>query len=365
MRKIEGVLSDELEAHVGAMSVDKAESFKVSTYRQLMSHIAQLAYLNKDFLLFFRGQADDFKNRAGSSTFYPGIYRDDYLQSREVFYRYEILNQASKLLVNAFEHQKIDGYREIKRKTYIQWSILQHYEVCRTPLLDFTHSVRVACSFAQMNNSGPVAHVFVFALPYITNRISINSEHDLVNVRLLSICPPDAMRPYYQEGYLVGTDDITTDYDSKTELDFKNRLVAKFEIPNSTKFWGRGFSKIPESVLYPRQDKIQKLCDELQVSLEDDLQPGDLGEFLKEWASLEEALRDRAGKFRPRHFSAREAIITLQKQSSLPKDFAYELDGIRRLRNQVVHSPKMIESREIQAGLADLRSALARLRRDF
>lgn len=365
MRQIEGTLSAELEAHVGMRSVDKAEPFKVSTYRQLMSHIAQLAYLNKDFLLFFRGQADDFKNRAGSSTFYPNIYRDDYLPSREVFYRYEMLNQASKLLVEMFEHQNITGYREIKRKKYIQWSILQHYEVCRTPLLDFTHSVRVACSFAQMNNSGPVAYISVFALPYITNRISINSEHDLVNIRLLSICPPDAMRPYYQEGYLVGTEDITTDYESKTELDFKNRLVAKFEIPNTTKFWGRGFSKIPESVLYPKGDKIQKLCDELKVTLEQSLQPGGLGEFLKGWALLEEQLQDRARKFHSRHFSAREAITTLQKQGSLPKKFAYELDGIRRLRNQIVHRPTTISPGELQAGVDSLRNVLAMLQRNF
>ena len=62
-----------------------------------------------------------------------------------------------------------------------------------------------------------------FGLPYITNRISVNSEQDLVNVRLLSICPPDALRPYFQEGYLAGTDEVTTDYDSKDELDFTKR----------------------------------------------------------------------------------------------------------------------------------------------
>ena len=69
----------------------------------------------------------------------------------------------------------------------MQWSILQHYEVCGTPLIDFTHSFRVACSFAQLENESDRAYIYVFGLPYITNRISINSEHDLINIRLLSI----------------------------------------------------------------------------------------------------------------------------------------------------------------------------------
>ena len=46
------------------------------------------------------------------------------------------------------------------------------------------------------------AFVYVFGLPYYHNRISIDSEHDLVNIRLLSIMPPEALRAYFQEGFL-------------------------------------------------------------------------------------------------------------------------------------------------------------------
>lgn len=261
MRKIKGKLPQELrnDSNPGA-AIYMVPAYAVKTYRVLMELAAKLAYLNKDHLLFFRGQDNDYKNQKGSSSFYPSIYRGA-LKGEELPNRFEVLGQASKKLVEAFERNLIDGYSEIKKREYVQWSILQHYGICETPLLDFTHSVRVACSFAQLSNENNRGYVYVFGFPYLTNRISHNSEHDLVNVRLLSICPPDALRPYYQDGYLAATEGITTEYDNKKEkLDFKRRLIAKFEIPTSPDFWGEGFSSIPESVLYPKNDRIEELC---------------------------------------------------------------------------------------------------------
>ncbi|GAB4187701.1 MAG: hypothetical protein Tsb002_13220 [Wenzhouxiangellaceae bacterium] len=361
MRTIEGTVSEDLKAFLGDQVIAKADAFEVRTYRELMSHVAKLAFLNKDHLLFYRGQNTDYKNRAGSSTFYPNIYRDDPLPTQEVHYRFELLNQASKMLADAVQEQHINGAQEIKRKKYIQWSILQHYEVCSTPLLDFTHSLRVACSFAQLNNSTGSAFVYVFGLPYITNRISINSEHDLVNVRLLSICPPDALRPYYQDGYVAGTEDITQDYDSKTELDFRNRLIAKFKIPSSSKFWGKGFSSIPETALYPRSDRFLLLCESLKVSLEQDLRPQEIGEFLKHWTRLEELLNEYTKSLSDRRYSPGRSISLLQKYDKLTKDQAIQLDVLRKFRNQLVHQPKAIEPGEIGAYTQDLRNILSNL----
>lgn len=362
MRSIEGILPSNLKDLIGGKAIDKADPFEVKTYQKLMTQVARLAYLNKDYLLFFRGQNRDYKNKAGASTFYPSIYRGDYLPQREVHYRFELLNQASKLLIDKFNQDRIDGYPEIRRKKYVQWSILQHYEVCATPLLDITHSLRVACSFAQLNNDSNYGYVYVFGMPYITNRISINSEHDLVNIRLLSICPPDALRPYFQDGYLVGTEDVTTDYDSKTELDFKNRLIAKFIIPIDGKFWGRGFSAIPKRVLYPRGDKIGKLCRSLHVTLRNDIQPGEMGQFLKTWTELEEYILDQARKLQARTFSLREAISILAKKERYPKEIIYELDSLRRFRNQLVHKPKTIEPGEIQNYINKLTTVFGRIR---
>ena len=122
----------------------------MNTFRALVKHVARLAYANPDALLFFRGQDKDFPSRAGRTTLYPSIYRGDPLGSRELRHRFSLLDQAARLLVDKFKTAKIDGHKELRQKRFIQWSILQHYEVVSTPLIDLTQSLRVACSFAQM-----------------------------------------------------------------------------------------------------------------------------------------------------------------------------------------------------------------------
>lgn len=146
--------------------------------------------------MFFRVQTHDYKKaNSRKFTFYPTIYRG-YLPEEELKYSFDKLNIASEKLVKLFKENEIDGINELKRKKYIQWSILQHYEVTDTPLIDITQSLKVACSFAQLDEKSREVFVYVFGLYYI-NRISHNSEQDLVNIRLLSISPPKALRPYF------------------------------------------------------------------------------------------------------------------------------------------------------------------------
>jgi hypothetical protein len=266
--------------------------------------------------------------------------------------------------VDKFKSEKIEGHKELRQKRYIQWSILQHYEVLPTPLLDLTQSIRVACSFAQMRSSDSACYVYVFGLPYLTNRISINSEHDIVNVRLLSICPPSALRPYFQEGYLAGTADVTTDFDSKTELDFRNRLIAKFAIPRAKTFWGSGFDQIPETALNPRGDAILELCTALQTELSSELQPGQVGEFVKEWARLEEYLLENARRLTERNVSVREAITSLAKRGRLNQVQAFMLDSVRRFRNEVVHRPTTVQPGELEKWLSTVRRLWQDIRKD-
>ncbi|TDS13064.1 FRG domain-containing protein [Sphingobacterium paludis] len=348
MRRIQPELTDELLKHFGDPSkVGASDPFPVETFRELVEHTAKLAFKNKDHLIFYRGQSRDYKNKAGSSSFYPSIYRGDYLPIRELTNRFDILEGASKALVDLFDSKKIEGYKELKRRKAVQWSVLQHYEVCHTPYLDFTHSLRVACSFATMDNAEDFAYVFVFGLPYLTNRITINSEHDLINIRLLSICPPTALRPYFQEGYLAGTDDITTSYDTKTELDFNNRLLAKFKIPNNKSFWGKGFDQIPIKSLYPDKDPIFELCQQIKYIADKELRTGDLGEFLKSWAELEEKLITLARKQTDRFLSVREANRMLLENGYLDKEQSLQIDRLRTFRNTLVHTPKKVTTGQI------------------
>ena len=287
-----------LQDFIGSKTISEAPAYRVETYKELLNWVAKLATLNKDHLLFFRGQSNDHRNQNGSSTFFPSIYRER-LKKDEVKLRFERLRHASKILVESFRSKKLDGYTDIRRKKHMPWSILQHYEVCKTPLLDFTHSLRVACSFAKLGKDNrDFGYIYVFALPYITNRISINSEHDIVNVRLLSICPPDALRPYYQDGYLAGTEDITTNYGKdKEQLDFKRRLIAKFQITFNISFWEEELSPIPRTALYPKGDKILTLCEEIKKFLEYEFRPEEIKQYFKLQSEYEEMLNEKAKKF--------------------------------------------------------------------
>jgi len=183
------------------------------------------------------------------------------------------------------------------------------------------------------------------------NRISINSEHDIVNIRLLSICPPSALRPYFQEGYLAGSTDITTEFDSKTDLDFRNRLIAKFSIPRAKSFWGSGFEQIPETALFPTGDQIQTLCNQIKGELRDELLPVDLGKFIRVWAGIEGYLLDRGRRLTERNLSVREAISALAESKEIQPDQAILLDSIRSLRNRAVHQPTTILTSELREGL--------------
>jgi hypothetical protein len=348
MREIKPNITKEIEKHTNNLSVGKALPFPITNYRQLVEHIANLSFLNKDYLLFYRGQSRDYTNKAGDSTFYPSIYREENLKQNEIQYRFEILDQAAKELKRLFIKQKIEGYSDLSRKKYIQWSILQHYEVCKTPLLDFTHSLAVACSFAQLDNNESNGYVYAFALPYITNRISINSEHDIVNIRLLSICPPDALRPFFQEGYLAGTTDITDDYDSKNELDFNSRLIAKFEIPNNKVFWGNGVNRISKTMLYPKNDRIESLCKNLEIQLVKSIYPGDLGTFVTEWSKIERKLREEASQRSSRLSNLSQNIEILENYNILDRITANKINDLRRFRNTVIHKPESVSNQELQ-----------------
>lgn len=358
MRQIFGQLTDELNSHTTTKTVGKDPGFKINNFRDLVEQVAKLSYLNKDYLLFYRGQRNDYLNKADVSTFYPTIYRGEYLKQQELNYRFDLLKSASKLLIQAFRIQNIQGYSELARKKYIQWSILQHYEVTETPLIDVTQSLRVACSLAQLNNNNDTAFIYIFGLPYYTNRISINSEHDLVNIRLLSITPPSALRPYFQEGFLVGTEDITNEYVEKGELNLNQRLIAKFEIPNTKRFWNGGFDKIPKNALYPDNDIIKEICNTLKNDIKPEVEDSDIGHFLKLWTEIESYIIERSKKYQRNVFNLRKAFIILMEYEQYTNSITKEFYLLRNFRNKLVHNPMSVSKDEIRKMTANLQSLI-------
>jgi hypothetical protein len=116
MRQITPRLTPDLTRHLDGVEPAKADGIPIERFRTLMEQVAQLAYQNKDYLLFFRGQTRDFKNRVGASSFYPSIYRGERLSREELALRFDVLQSSAKRLVDAFQQEKIAGAPEVKRR---------------------------------------------------------------------------------------------------------------------------------------------------------------------------------------------------------------------------------------------------------
>jgi len=242
----------------------------VRSFRALVKEIAKISFNNPDLAIFYRGQKrEHFVTRSYTSA-YPSILRN--LKGRRpsrlfLSQRYEILYKADELLLNVFESKEWDGESVITKFPEVSWAILQHYEICDTPLLDVTSSLRVACSIALRHNRNE-GIVYAFGFPHTNGSISYYADEELINLRLLSICPPVAMRPHFQEGYLVGTFPTTEISWRTVQYDLSRRLIAKFVI-NRKKFWDTSFHEIPQKALFPRVDRMERLASGIHKSLQD------------------------------------------------------------------------------------------------
>ena len=265
IRKVWSHLSLESEEKHFSGEIRKSEPYEVKSFRSLVRIMAKISFHNPEWTLFFRGQDSDKKNLSGLTSLFPSIYRSrGGLLVRKVLLqkRFQILIDAEDQLLREFKDNKIDGYEHLINFREIRWAILQHYLVCRTPLLDLTQSLRVACSFALSNSKGD-GYLFVLGLPHVNGSISYSVEEQLLNIKLLSICPPEAIRPYYQEGYLAGNFPIIETARS-SKLDPARRLVAKFKL-RKIRFWNKNFQAIPENALMPKYDPMKKICDRISV----------------------------------------------------------------------------------------------------
>lgn len=244
-----------------------SEPLKISSFRELVGLIAQISFRNPEHVLFFRGQKRNYskkiKDKGKVSSFYPSIYRsiDGPLGGLELQGRFASLEHLSNALLIEFTNQKIEGHEKLSKFPELAWAVLQHYEVCPTPLLDVTHSLRVAASFALNGNNGS-GYLYVFGFPHPNGSITYSTDLELINLRLLSICPPEAHRPYFQEGFLVGS------FPSRRmvkhpNLDVGIRLIAKFKLDKSG-FWDANFSAIPNEALYPKDDRVEEICKNLK-----------------------------------------------------------------------------------------------------
>lgn len=272
MKQIPGKIYCHLSRQDGEKYLNKdirgSQALEVNTFSELVKEIAYISYRNPEYALFFRAQSADHKDKKGHSTIFPSIYR---LKStgadsqKKIQHRFAILRRAEEKLLSSFSKNDFLGISKLTKYREMRWAILQHYEVCQTPLLDVTHSLRVACSFA-LHKTSQDPYVFILGLPHPNGSISFYVEQELLNVRLLSICPPKALRPYFQEGYLVGSFPSQEDT-IKHQYDFARRLVAKFRLSRDT-FVDENFRPIPPSTLFPADDVVGKNCNQIKRALD-------------------------------------------------------------------------------------------------
>jgi len=241
----------------------------VNTYSALVKDVAKVLHHNRQLTLFFRGQTKDYKDKDGRTTILPSLFRKKPGEKQLLLkQRFEQLKTNVESLRKAFANSsiKLSGMHLLNKYEEVGWALLQHYQVCPTPVIDITHSLHVACSFAFEGNENKTGIIYVLGLPWPNDAISYHTYEELVNIRLLNICPPEAQRPFFQEGYLLGTfPNYRLDEPSRViQFDPARRIVAKFEIPIDPGFWGKDFRKIPTEYIYPESDIVKTICESIK-----------------------------------------------------------------------------------------------------
>lgn len=239
--------------------IRESPGYPITTFGELVTRCAHLAYGNRRFSLFYRGQGKDYLDKNGRSRLYSSIFRPEIgqnvLRKSRLKLRFDTLRTLrTKLRSNA---GALDMRGRLHEHLEASVALLQHYELCATPLLDVTQSIRVAASFALMSGN-PVGYVFVLGLSHPHSSISHFVDQEMTLVKLQSVCPYRALRPHYQEGYLVGRYPFSLTKESGDNLAY--RMIAKLRLDNSDGgFWCGGFDPIPKEALLPSVDEYGTL----------------------------------------------------------------------------------------------------------
>lgn len=362
-KKIKKVYKGKTNSAREVTSFVRSNTIKIPTFHDLIMEIAELSYKNPDVMLFYRGQNSNYIKKI-YSTLYPSIYRSN--NEKEIEFEFKILeNSANKLLQELEKDDNVDveELKEIKKIKLLQYSILQHYEVCKTPLLDLTQSLKVACSFATLNNKNKTGYIYVLGLPYITGRISVDSENYITNVRLLSISCSSSKRPFFQEGYLVQTEFVSDTNIEKGELDFNRRIVAIYEFENNKKFW-ESETPINENDLYPPKDIMKNICKKIKdnkyYSQDDDISVDKnlVNKFLTLWNQLEEEVKYKTDS---NNFWKGVKLLVVYRKNKLYEENMREIDRLRKFRNKVVHVTKDVSNEDLELKINNLKQLLKKL----
>lgn len=187
--------------------IRRGDGHEVASYLDLATKIAELQFKNRDYVLVFRGQRNDHLNRNNNTSLKPTLFRP-VVPNRNpgptrLTRRFEILRNAEEQLIRQYEWAQLDDLERLKRHRILRWAILQHYEVCKTPLLDVTHSLRIAASFASVN-AKEEAFIFVLGVPNLSGAITASAEGGASNCPAFERLPAFGHSPAYSGRLLVG-----------------------------------------------------------------------------------------------------------------------------------------------------------------
>ena len=343
----------------------RSHSINIETFHDLIMEIAELSYKNPDVMLLYRGQNNNYI-KTKYATLYPTIYRSN--SEKDINFDFDILEKTSTLLMTELEKDNNvdkEEIKELKKIKLLQYSILQHYEVCKTPLLDLTQSIKVACSFAILDNKDKTGYIYVLGMPYVNGRISVDSEDYITNVRLLSISSSSSKRPFFQEGYLVQTEFASNADIEKGELDFNRRIVAIYKFKNTKKFWGSE-RPIEKGNLYPEEATMKDICDRLKERKYDYIGNEDnngnlIGTFLTLWNLLEDEIRNTTQL----NDLQKGLKVLVNGRNKVNEDERQKIDEIRRFRNKLVHNTNDVSGKDLDNKIIDLKNLLRELNIKF
>lgn len=261
-RRVSSEYSDEMPSR--AAWKKSVEFGPIETFAELVERAAFLQVMNKRHVLYFRGTAQDY----AKDTEHPGLDLPSMLRApRGGRLTIELLRQRwNDLETQAGTWARLlrdhhPRHRTLAHYPETSWAVQQHYkDLLPTPdetpddrraqslYLDVTHSVRIAAAFALAGRThdSELAYVTVVALPQTTGSITFDADEQLQLMRLSAVCPPKALRPQLQEGYLVGRfpriplNEI--DIDDVNALEefhsLRRRTIAIIPLRVNEGFWG-------------------------------------------------------------------------------------------------------------------------------
>lgn len=229
-----------------------AHSYQVHRYSELVYLVSLLRFHNQNRFILYRGESKQHTNDNGILSFLPRIYRNENNTND-----FKLLKEKTSKLLKFEELKNVNqNYSDI-----IAQGLLQHYEIVRTPFLDLTQSLHVAYSMAlneaeNKRDGRETIFIYLFSVPFSNGYITQTENFTLIN--LLSICPPMAMRPLLQEGYLIR-------YYKEESYNFNQNLIAEIAIDKKDLKNNQLFSSIIEgSLLNNPYDKFRPSIEKLK-----------------------------------------------------------------------------------------------------